>query len=55
MKKVGIITLTGNDNYGNRLQNYALYKKLSELKDIEPYTIKNYSYSNGKKCFSFMY
>ena len=31
MKKVGIITLSGNYNYGNRLQNYAMqeaYKKL---------------------------
>lgn len=24
MKKVGIITLNGYENYGNRLQNYAL-------------------------------
>lgn len=31
MKKVGIITISGNYNYGNRLQNYAMqevYKKL---------------------------
>lgn len=27
-KKVGILTLFGNDNYGNRLQNYAVYKLL---------------------------
>ena len=26
MKKAAIITLTGNNNYGNRLQNYALSK-----------------------------
>lgn len=24
MKKIGIITLCGNYNYGNRLQNYAM-------------------------------
>ena len=24
MKKIGIITLSGNYNYGNRLQNYAM-------------------------------
>lgn len=31
MKKIGIITISGNYNYGNRLQNYAMqeaYKKL---------------------------
>ena len=31
MKKIEIITLSGNYNYGNRLQNYAMqevYKKL---------------------------
>lgn len=31
MKKVGIITLSGNENYGNRLQNYALQKALIDL------------------------
>lgn len=31
MKKIGIITLTGYFNYGNRLQNYALAKVLSGL------------------------
>lgn len=30
MKKVAIITLTDNLNYGNRLQNYALSKKINE-------------------------
>ena len=30
MKKVGIITINGNNNYGNRLQNYALEKYLNE-------------------------
>ena len=31
MKKIGILTLNGNNNYGNKLQNYAL---LSYLKNI---------------------
>lgn len=31
MKKIGIITLNGNTNYGNRLQNYALKETLSQL------------------------
>lgn len=38
MKKVAIITLNGNNNYGNRLQNYALTKKLEEY-NTKPYTI----------------
>lgn len=31
MKKVGIITLNGNYNYGNRLQNYALQNVLEKI------------------------
>ncbi|MGO4961244.1 polysaccharide pyruvyl transferase family protein [Jeotgalibaca porci] len=31
MKKIGIITLNGYSNYGNRLQNYALQKTLESL------------------------
>ena len=31
MKKIGIITLNGYFNYGNRLQNYALQEVLKEL------------------------
>lgn len=31
MKKVGIITITGLGNYGNRLQNYALQKTIEKL------------------------
>lgn len=31
MKKIGILTLNGNVNYGNRLQNYALKKVLENL------------------------
>ncbi len=31
MRKIGIITLNGNFNYGNRLQNYALLKYIQKL------------------------
>lgn len=31
MKKIGIVTLNGEHNYGNRLQNYALQKSISNL------------------------
>lgn len=27
MQKVGIVTLYGNSNFGNKLQNYAIQKK----------------------------
>ena len=35
--KTGIITLVGN-NYGNRLQNYAVQELLSEYGEV--YTVK---------------
>ena len=28
MKKVGILTINDDENYGNRLQNYAVQKKI---------------------------
>lgn len=40
MKKVGIITLTKNANYGNVLQNIAMQKIVSEL-GFEAETILN--------------
>ena len=30
MKKVGIVTLCGNNNFGNKLQNYALKKVIED-------------------------
>jgi len=41
MKKAGIVTINDNDNYGNRLQNYAVQQVLKSngLEDIK--TIKN--------------
>lgn len=39
MKKVGIITLTGEFNYGNKLQNYAMQQVL-EYHGLKPETIR---------------
>ena len=54
MKKVGIITLTQNANYGNVLQNIAMQKIVSEL-GFEAETILNLTNSTlfNKKFFSF--
>lgn len=46
-KKVGIITLLGNKNYGNKLQNYALIKTLQGM-NCSPYTIR-YSVQKREK------
>lgn len=46
--KVGIVTLYGLDNYGNRLQNYALQEILNQL-GYETYSLINYVYLNEKK------
>lgn len=49
MKKIAVLTLYGNSNFGNKLQEYAV-KKFCENLGYETYTIKNYSeireYSN---------
>ena len=50
MKKVGIITLYGEYNFGNRLQNYALQEYLKKY-DVIPISLKNNSYSNKKKFY----
>lgn len=50
IKKVGIITLIGNYNFGNRLQNYALQEVIKDL-GFECFTLKNQSYSNTKKNY----
>lgn len=46
MKKVGIITINDNDNYGNRLQNYAVQEFLKEI-EVAPKTIRNYRWTNA--------
>lgn len=48
MKKVGIITINDNDNYGNRLQNYAVQEILVKNK-FETYTILNNVFWNNKE------
>lgn len=48
MKKIGLITIIDNDNYGNRLQNFAIYSFLKE-KGFEVETINNKPETNDKK------
>lgn len=50
MKKVGIITINDYDNYGNRLQNYAVQKILND-NNIEAVTLKNYPTLNTKEKY----
>lgn len=46
---IGIITIIDNNNYGNRLQNYALYKVLQRHKEAQ--TLNNEPFSNSKKMY----
>lgn len=46
-ERVGIITINDNNNYGNRLQNYATSEVVIKLGDI-PVTIKNTPRLNNK-------
>ena len=47
MKKIGIITINDNNNYGNRLQNYAVQKVMNKINmDVE--TLKNNDILNYK-------
>lgn len=49
MKKIGIVTIVDNNNYGNRLQNYAVSSILKKMK-FDVTTIKNVtSYNNRDK------
>ena len=50
MKKVGIITLYGNENFGNKLQNYALQEILIE-NDCLVETLNNVSNISKDKVF----
>lgn len=49
MKKIGIVTITGKINFGNRLQNYALQEFLKKTSNYEVETILNTAPSNSKK------
>lgn len=46
--KIGIITIIDNNNYGNRLQNYAVQEVLKKLKINNVVTIKNNNVTNHK-------
>ena len=50
MKKIGIITIIDNNNYGNRLQNYAIQCILQKYK-FETSTILNEPFKNDKKLY----
>jgi len=47
-KKVGIVTIIDNNNYGNRLQNYAIQAYISKI-GFDVVTLKNEPYSNTKE------
>lgn len=51
--KVGIVSIFDNNNYGNRLQNYALQQTLAEYAD-ETVTIKNKPYFSKKNRLARM-
>lgn len=57
MKKIGIITLCSNNNFGNKLQNYALKKLLESNKDfiVETIWVENSFKSNKLKSLLKMY
>lgn len=50
MKKIGIITMVDGNNYGNRLQNYALQETLKKM-NCHVTTLKNINLLNTKKFF----
>lgn len=47
MKKIGIITIYDNSNFGNRLQNYATQETIKKF-NMEPITLKNLRRCNEK-------
>ena len=51
MKKIGIITLCGNNNFGNKLQNYALLIYLSKNYNVFTIWVENPFKSNNLKSF----
>lgn len=51
MKTLGIVTIFDNNNYGNRLQNYALQEVLKE-RNFNVITFRNYHNKNESKFLS---
>ena len=54
MKKIGIVTINDNNNYGNRLQNYAVQKILDNLK-VDAITLRNDPQINISNKFILRY
>lgn len=51
MKKIGIITLCSNNNFGNKLQNYALLRELNKYSfDTSTFWVENAFPSNNIKA-----
>lgn len=50
MKKIGIITIYDENNYGNRLQNYAVQEVLKSM-NFDVQTIKNINLENKENYF----
>ena len=44
MKKLAIVTIYDNNNYGNRLQNFAVQEYISNNFNVSVLTIKNVYY-----------
>lgn len=53
-KKIGIITIIDDNNYGNRLQNYATQETIKKL-GMESFTLKNYVRCNEINSFFKVY
>lgn len=51
MMKLGIVTITGGDNYGQSLQNYALYSTLKKI-GLDVKTLKLF---DGNSSFTYYY
>ena len=52
--RVGIITINDNDNYGNRLQNYAV-QEILKTRNIDSVTLKNVMDLNFKRNFGYRF
>lgn len=53
MKKVGIVTIIDKNNYGNRLQNYALSYYCNKKYNCDMTTLLNENFSNERNMFFF--
>lgn len=52
-KRIGVISIWDIDNYGNRLQNYALLSALRSL-GYSPYTLKMWPQKKWKRIFQYL-